>query len=260
MHGTGGSANTRENESSGDRLLAAFALYTVEHPEWNVEDAAKKLGVSQPTAYRYFKRLTGAGLITPVSGAGYTLGPAIIQLDRHGVIRRQYRVGHAQTACIGEFRPESPGLEYAAVNFWRNPGIVTLLNSDGELLQQDEPIHSGSPMLPVNWRGDGREFILLSGNIREGGLVDGQLRRVVMFPDDGHPDLCAAVLNLTGDPRDEIVLWDQDEVWIYTQDKPFAGERMYAPMRNPLYNDSNYRVSVSWPAWQDIAPVPAASR
>ena len=35
-----------------------------------------------PTAYRYFKRLTGAGLITPVSGAGYTLGPAIIQMDR----------------------------------------------------------------------------------------------------------------------------------------------------------------------------------
>jgi hypothetical protein len=184
----------------------------------------------------------------------------IIQLDMQGVIRRQYRVGHAQTACIGEFRPESPGLEYAAINFWRNPGIVTLLSSDRVLLQQDEPIHSGSPMLPVNWRGDGQELILLSGNIREGGLVDGQLRRVVMFPDDGHPDLCAAVLDLTGDPRDEIVLWDQEEVWIYTQDKPFVGEKIYAPKRNPLYNDSNYRVSVSWPAWQDIAPVPAAGR
>ena len=34
------------------------------------------------TAYRYFKRLTRAGLISPVSGAGYTLGPAIIQMDR----------------------------------------------------------------------------------------------------------------------------------------------------------------------------------
>ena len=82
MHGTGGSANTSANESSGDRLLAALALFTVEHPQWTVEDAAKALGVSAPTAYRYFKRLTGAGLITPVSGAGYTLGPAIIQLDR----------------------------------------------------------------------------------------------------------------------------------------------------------------------------------
>jgi DNA-binding IclR family transcriptional regulator len=82
MHETGGSANTSANESSGDRLLAALALFTVDNPQWTVEDAAKKLGVSQPTAYRYFKRLTGAGLITPVSGAGYTLGPAIIQMDR----------------------------------------------------------------------------------------------------------------------------------------------------------------------------------
>ena len=82
MHGTGGSANTSANESSGDRLLAALALFTVDNPQWTVDDAAKKLGVSAPTAYRYFKRLTGAGLITPVSGAGYTLGPAIIQMDR----------------------------------------------------------------------------------------------------------------------------------------------------------------------------------
>jgi len=57
----------------------------------------------------------------------------------------------------------------------------------------------------VNWRGDGQEFILLSGNPREGGMIDGHLRRVVMFPDDGHPDLAANALDLTGDTRDEIV-------------------------------------------------------
>ncbi len=107
-------------------------------------------------------------------------------------------------------------------------------------------------MLPVNWRGDGQEFVLLSGNVREGGMIDGHLRRVVMFPDDGHPDLAAAVLDITGDPRDEVVLWDQKRVWIYTQDRPFTGKRIYAPVRNPLYNDSNYRASVSLPAWKDL--------
>ncbi len=176
----------------------------------------------------------------------------IVLLDERGIIRRQHRVGHAQTACIGKFRPELPGLQYAAINFWRNPGIVTLLDSRGQLLQQDEPIHSGAPMLPVNWRGDGQEFILLSGNVREGGMIDGQLRRVVMFPDDGHPDLCAAVHDLTGDPRDEVILWNQDEVWIYTQDTPFEGAKIYAPERNPTYNDSNYRINVSWPGWRDV--------
>ena len=102
-------------------------------------------------------------------------------------------------------------------------------------------------MLPVNWRGDGQEFVLLSGNAKEGGMIDGHLRRVVMFPDDGHPDLAANVLDLTGDARDEIVLWDQERVWIYTQDRPFKGERIYAPIRNPDYNESNYRTVVSRP-------------
>ena len=68
-----------------------------------------------------------------------------------------------------------------------------------------------------------------------------------MFPDDGHPDLAAYVANLTGDARDEIVLWDQERVWIYTQDRPFSGERIYAPHRNPDYNESNYRTVVSRP-------------
>src|SRR5882762_5827098 len=69
-------------DSSGDRLLAVLALFTIARPQWTVEAVAEKLGVSATTSYRYFKRLTKAGLISPVSGAGYTLGPAIIQMDR----------------------------------------------------------------------------------------------------------------------------------------------------------------------------------
>ncbi len=65
-----------------------------------------------------------------------------------------------------DFRP-SRGLQYMTINFWSNPGIVTLFDADGNILAQDEPIHTGSVMLPVNWRGDGQEFILLSGNARK---------------------------------------------------------------------------------------------
>jgi len=71
-----------------------------------------------------------------------------------------------------------------------------------------------------------------------------------MFPDDGHPDLATYVMDLTGDQRDEIVLWDQERVWIYTQDRPFAGTRIYAPVRSPDYNESNYRTTVSLPGWE----------
>ena len=179
-----------------------------------------------------------------------------ILFDLRGKILKHVRVGHNQSPSVARYRPDLPGLQYISVNFWKNPGIVTLFDAEGTILAQEEPIHSGSPMLPVNWRGDGQEFCLLSGNVREGGMIDGRLRRVVMFPDDGHPDLAAAVLDLTGDQRDEIVLWDGKRVWIYTQDRPFAGQRIYAPRRNPDYNDSNYRTAVSLPAWQDVKVKP----
>jgi hypothetical protein len=175
-----------------------------------------------------------------------------VVFDLRGNILKHVRVGHNQSPSIAHYRPDLPGLQYISVNFWKNPGIVTLFDGDGNILAQDEPIHSGAPMLPVNWRGDGQEFCLLSGNAKEGGMIDGRLRRVVMFPDDGHPDLAAAVLDVTGDQRDEIILWDQSRVWIYTQDRPFSGDRIYTPVRNPDYNDSNYRTTVSLPAWAAV--------
>jgi hypothetical protein len=178
---------------------------------------------------------------------------AFMMLDLEGNILKHVRVGHTQTAAIGKFRPDLPGLQYITTNFWKNPGIMSLFDAEGNLLTQAEPVHMGSPTLPVNWRGDGQELILLSGSVREGGMIDGQLRRVVMFPADGHPELAAAVHNVTGDARDEIILWDQENVWIYTQDRPPAPGRLYAPIRNPLYNDSNYRASVSLPRWIEPA-------
>ena len=191
-----------------------------------------------------------------------TSDEGFIMLDLKGNILKHTIVGHTQTAAVGKFRPDLPGLQYATTNFWRNPGIVTVFDADGNILTQGEPIHTGSVTLPVNWRGDGQEFVLLSGNVAEGGMIDGHLRRVVMFPEDGHPDLTAQVLDVTGDARDEVVLWDEQSVWIYTQDGPSPKGRLYAPVRNPTYNDSNYRANISLPAWKSPAgdkPPAAAS-
>ncbi len=46
MHGTGGSEAKISGKSSGDRLLSVLGLFTVEQPQWTVDDAAKQLGVS----------------------------------------------------------------------------------------------------------------------------------------------------------------------------------------------------------------------
>ena len=75
-------ADVSRQSSSGDRMLAVLGLFSIDRPEWTVEAAADDLGVSATTAYRYFKRLTNAGLVSPVSRASYVLGPAIVQMDR----------------------------------------------------------------------------------------------------------------------------------------------------------------------------------
>jgi hypothetical protein len=80
-------------------------------------------------------------------------------------------------------------------------------------------------------------------------MFDGWGRKVVAFPDDGHPELCNAVLNLTGDVRDEVVLWNETDLWIYTQDDSPKNGKLYNPVRNQLFNESNYKVSVSEPGW-----------
>jgi hypothetical protein len=75
----------------------------------------------------------------------------------------------------------------------------------------------------------------------------GQL--AVAFPDDGHPVTCYMVQDLTGDARDELILWDQQRLWIYTQeDNPRMGNT-YAPHRVPAYNHSMHQMISSIPGW-----------
>ncbi len=176
----------------------------------------------------------------------------VVILDKNGKILLHDRVGHAQTPSIAQFRPDIPGLELCNINYWGEAGLITLYSCKGEKIIDFELFHAGSPILPVNWRGDGVEFIMLSPSPVEGGMVDGWGRRVVMFPDDGHPDLAYLVHDLTGDARDEIICWDPEWIYIYTQSDAFQGEKIYAPKRPPTYNESNYRPEISWPGWESV--------
>ena len=68
--------------NTSDRLLSILRLYTFQKPEWTVEEAAKETGISISTAYRYFRSLRKIGMLEPLNGSAYTLGPAIVELDR----------------------------------------------------------------------------------------------------------------------------------------------------------------------------------
>ena len=171
-------------------------------------------------------------------------------VDRQGHILVRDINGHGQRISTGNYCPERPGLEICTTTYWGNQGILYLYDSKGREIWHQEPGSNGNIIAPVNWKGDGTELILLNGNVRLGGMMDGEGERVVTFPDDGHPDLCAEVLDLTGDCRDEIVLWDEKRMYIYTQDgEALAGELEYCPLKYPHYNASNYRGEYAFPRW-----------
>ncbi len=173
--------------------------------------------------------------------------------DMKGKILKHLYLGHVQNPGIADFRPDLPGLEVATVNFWGNQGIIHFYDADGEVYHDFEPFQHGSLCQPVNWTGARGEYVLLSANVEDGGLFDGWGRCVVKLPADGHPDMCCAALDVTGDCRDELVVWDPYELWVYTQDDNPKSGRLYKPVRSPLYNDSNYRAIVSTPGWTDNA-------
>ena len=171
-------------------------------------------------------------------------------VDRQGHILVRDVNGHGQRISTGNYCPEQSGLEICTTTYWGNQGILYLYDSKGREIWHQEPGSNGNIIAPVNWKGDGTELILLNGNVRLGGMIDGEGERVVTFPDDGHPDLCAEVLDLTGDCRDEIVLWDEKKMYIYTQDgEAPTGELEYCPVKYPHYNASNYRGEYAFPRW-----------
>ncbi len=174
------------------------------------------------------------------SNAGY------LRVDLKGNILKHYFIGHVQNPAVADFRPDLPGLETVTINFWGNQGIIHLYDCNGDIYHTFEPYQFGSMCLPLNWKGDGQEYFVHNPNVKEGGIFDGYGRLVMRFPDDGHPDMCNAVIDITGDCRDEIVVWNPEEIWVYTQsDNPKTGE-LYRPVRNPLYNYSNYQATISY--------------
>ncbi len=167
-----------------------------------------------------------------------------ILCDLRGKIIAKHMLGHVQKLSVGNFSPERPGLEVFSINYWGNPGICFYFDSEGSIIRTIEPVAYASPVEPVNWTGDGRALVFLSGHPEAGGLLDGHGRRVVTFPDDGHPWFCGASSDLLGDDRDEVVLWDYDRMAIYTPEGETAGARL---RHYPERNMSNYRASVLVP-------------
>jgi len=161
--------------------------------------------------------------------------------DVRGNIIKHDKVGHAQRVSIAQYDPQREGFEIAVSNFWGHQGIIYVYDAHGNPIIEIENELNGNLITPVNWRGDGQEYMLTNADPQRGGLYDFDGMQAVLFPDDGHPTLCAEAINLTGDARDELVVWDYHHLWIYMQDDA-QDKNDYQPRKNPPhYNASNYR-------------------
>ena len=175
------------------------------------------------------------------SDAGFFL------LDGEGRTFSHFPVGHAQTICLAELRADVPGLQLVVNTYWGEAGVTLILDEKGTVLREFEPMHYACLLQPVNWTNDGTDLVLLSSHAEQGGLMDGHGRRVVMFPDDGHPVLCSDVKDIDGDGVDEILAWDYESIWIYKPDPAPEQAAAEYPLRNAFHNDSNYRGQWSLP-------------
>lgn len=157
--------------------------------------------------------------------------------------------GHGQRISAANYCPEREGFEIATTTYWGNNGIFYLHDCNGKEIWHREMLSNGNVIAPLNWDGNGKEIIWMSAH--EGG-VDGDGYKVLELPDDGHPEMSTEVLNLTGDERDEIVVWDRHTMYIYTQDGEAAEDPrgVYKPFKYPEYNSSNYRGEYCFPNWE----------
>lgn len=83
--------------ATADRALSILGLFTMERPEWTVDNVMSELGLSSSTAYTYIRSLVDVGLLISGKTGSYGIGPAVIGFDR--IARRHDPLIHdAQSA------------------------------------------------------------------------------------------------------------------------------------------------------------------
>lgn len=161
-------------------------------------------------------------------------GMNLVNLD--GSIACHNEIGHAQRISLAKYLPEEEGLQIMATSFWGSDGIVSIFDGHGKRLKQMEQRSNGNIITPVSY--DGRHILCVLNAGEDGGLIDGELDKVVLFPNDGHPTLCTEVYDIDDDGIDEILCFDQKSLWIYKASVFGRGTKLLKYTDNGF---SNYR-------------------
>ncbi|MDE5566455.1 MAG: hypothetical protein K2I77_05665, partial [Anaeroplasmataceae bacterium] len=157
-------------------------------------------------------------------------------IDLNGQILKHHEIGHAQRISVAKYKEDVEGLQIMATTFWGSDGIIMIFDADGNLINKMEQRSNGNVITPVNY--DGKHILCLLNSSEDGGLIDGSLDKVVLFPNDGHPVYSAEVYDVNGDGIDEILVFDTKELWIYKASE-FKVSKEYEKYPDEAF--SNYR-------------------
>lgn len=69
--------------STTDRVLSILDMFTEQSPVWTTDVLIERLGVARATMYRYLRALVETGFLSPDGRGAYSLGPRVIEMDRH---------------------------------------------------------------------------------------------------------------------------------------------------------------------------------
>ena len=165
-------------DSSLARMLAVLDLFDEQRMTLTPEAIGEALQVSQPTAYRYVRLLTDAGLLQRQGAASHALGPRIIVLDH--LIRRSDPVLRHAVPLMQEL-VASTGLDCVATALHGGPGSAQMIDIHRE--------YSGQPASLGYGRGRPRPLFLgAAPKVVLASLPTPQLRRLA----EQHADAAAA--------------------------------------------------------------------
>jgi DNA-binding IclR family transcriptional regulator len=114
-------------DSSLERMLDVLRLFTEGASMMSIDEAVERTGYSRSTVYRYFRTLASSGLLWPVAGGAYALGPFVLELDRH--IRLNDPLLRAAPAVMAGLHQDT-GQVILLSRFYHNS--VTCIHQEGQ--------------------------------------------------------------------------------------------------------------------------------
>ena len=111
------------NEDRRQEILIGYSLWEADGiRHWSHDTALKDH--ADALSIGNFSPIRGGPMRAYVDGSD----EGFPDLRSRRKLLKHLRLGHAQTQSVGRYRPDLQGLQIAVANFWRNPGIVTILD------------------------------------------------------------------------------------------------------------------------------------